>query len=188
MRSRVTLSILVVMAVCSASAQAPSRDQILEAQLKIQRKPTPAMIAAGRKMYDVLCVMCHRFGPIGEDVGPDLTTVNSRFGKKEILEAILWPSKVISDQYESELFGTADGKVHHGMVVRETATALQIRTIDSARPIVLQTSEITSRTKSPKSFMPEALIDSLSPTDIANLMAFIQAGPPKSDSAAPTLR
>ena len=166
----------------NATVQA-RREQILQEQLKPLAKP--ASEAAGRKLYDVLCAMCHRFGPLGQDVGPDLSTVSSRFGRKEILESILWPSRVISDQYESELFETADGKVHHGLLVRETATALQIRTVDNPKPIVLAAADIQSRRKSPTSFMPEGLIDGLSASDIANLMAFMLAGPPKSAAAGP---
>jgi putative heme-binding domain-containing protein len=158
------------------------REQILDQQLKPLAKP--ANVASGRKLYDVLCAMCHRFGPIGQDVGPDLSTVHSRFGRKEILESILWPSRVVSDQYESELFETADGKVHHGLVVRETATALQIRTVDSSKPIVLALADIQSRQKSPASFMPEGLIDGLGVSDIADLLAFMLAGPPKGPDAA----
>jgi putative heme-binding domain-containing protein len=165
-----------------AAAVQLKREQILEQQLKPLAKP--ASVPAGGKLYDVLCAMCHRFGPIGQDVGPDLTTVSSRFGRKELLESMLWPSKTVSDQYESELFDTADGKVHHGLVVRETATALQIRTVDSAKPIVLALADIQSRRKSPQSFMPEGLIDGLSQSDIANLVAFLLAGPPKTTPTA----
>jgi putative heme-binding domain-containing protein len=159
------------------------REQILEQQLKPLAKP--ASTPAGQKMYDVLCAMCHRFGSTGQDVGPDLTTVASRFGRKELLESILWPSKTISDQYESELFETVGGKIHHGLLVRETATALQIRTVDSPAPIVLAIGDIQSRSKSPQSFMPEGLIDGLSQTDIANLLAYMLAGPGKADRPAP---
>ena len=145
----------------AAAAVQLKREQILEQQLKPLAKP--ASVPAGQKLYDVLCAMCHRFGSIGQDVGPDLTTVTSRFGRKELLESILWPSRTISDQYESELFETVNGKVHHGLLVRETAAALQIRTVDSPKPIVLAIADIQSRRKSPQSFMPEGLIDGLTP-------------------------
>lgn len=154
------------------------RTQILEQQLKSPAKPASA--PAGQKLYDVLCAMCHRFGSMGQDVGPDLTNVTSRFGRKELLESILWPSRTISDQYESELFETVTGKVHHGLLVRETPAALQIRTVDSSKPIVLAIADIQSRRKSRESFMPEGLIDGLSQTDTANLLAFMFEGPPKS--------
>jgi putative heme-binding domain-containing protein len=178
----VTTGAIDAQADAAAAAAQLKREQILEQQLKPLAKPASA--PAGQKLYDVLCAMCHRFGSIGQDVGPDLTTVTSRFGRKELLESILWPSKTISDQYESELFETVDGKVHHGLLVRETAAALQIRTLTSPKPIVLAVSDVQSRRKSPQSFMPEALIDGLSAADIANLLAFIFSGPPKTSSAA----
>jgi putative heme-binding domain-containing protein len=191
MTLRVAASILLAASIClsvatraidaqadgAASAVQLKREQILEQQLKPLTKPASA--PAGQKLYDVLCAMCHRFGSTGQDVGPDLTTVTSRFGRKEILESILWPSRTISDQYESELFETVNGKVHHGLLIRETAAAVQIRTIDSPKPIVLAISDLQSRRKSPQSFMPEGLIDGLSQSDIANLLAFVFAGPPK---------
>lgn len=157
------------------------REQILEQQLK--PLPKPASAAAGQKLYDLLCAMCHRFGSIGQDVGPDLTTVTSRFGRKELLESILWPSRTISDQYESELFETVSGKTHHGLLIRETAAALQIRTVESPKPIVLAIADIQSRRKSPQSFMPEGLIEGLSAADISNLLAFMFTGPPKTTPA-----
>ena len=196
MKLRIAVSMLLTAGLCfavvtravdaqtggaSAAVQA-KRDQILEQQLKPLSKP--ASVPAGRKLYDVLCAMCHRFGAIGQDDGPDLSTVASRFGRKEILESILWPTRTVSDQYESELFETADGKVHHGLVVRETATAIQIRTVESAKPIVLALADVQSRRKSPQSFMPEGLIDGLSAADIADLMAFMLAGPPKTSATA----
>ena len=185
-----TMSLGLALATRTIGAQAAAtpaavqlkREQILEQQLKPLAKPASA--PAGQKLYDVLCAMCHRFGTTGQDVGPDLTTVASRFGRKELLESILWPSKTISDQYESELFETVGGKVHHGLLVRETATALQIRTVDSPAPIVLAIGDIQSRSKSPQSFMPESLIDGLSQTDIANLLAYL-LGPAKTDRPAP---
>ena len=195
MTLRVAVSTLLALSLCVAvatraiEAQADGataavqlkREQILEQQLKPLAKPASA--PAGQKLYDVLCAMCHRFGAIGQDVGPDLTTVTSRFGRKELLESILWPSRTISDQYDSELFETVNGKVYHGLLVRETAAALQIRTVDSPKPIVLAVSDVQSRRKSPQSFMPEALIDGLTQSDIANLIAFMLAGPPKSSPA-----
>ncbi len=62
------------------------------------------------------CVKCHRFGQRGDTVGPDLTTVSKRFQRKEILESILFPSQVISDQYATQTIITVDGRTIAGMV------------------------------------------------------------------------
>src|SRR5262249_34584079 len=76
-----------------------SREEILEDQIFTPQR-TPPSLDDGRKKFESACASCHRFGSIGTDIGPDLTTIGSRFQKKDILEAILWPSKDISDQYQ----------------------------------------------------------------------------------------
>ncbi len=63
------------------------------------------------------CLDCHKFGDKGEGLGPELTTVNSRFRPAEIVESIVLPSKVISDQYKSVTLATQDGKIYGGMPI-----------------------------------------------------------------------
>ena len=50
----------------------------------------------------------------GEAMGPSLTDVAKRFRPAEILESIVEPSKVISDQYASKSIVTAQGKAITG--------------------------------------------------------------------------
>ena len=69
------------------------------------------------------CVKCHRYGDRGDTVGPDLTNVSKRFQKKEILESILFPSHVISDQFASQTIVTKDGKSYVGHGRADAATA-----------------------------------------------------------------
>ncbi|MHC4823991.1 MAG: c-type cytochrome [Planctomycetota bacterium] len=48
---------------------------------------------------DLSCIQCHRFGTEGGSLGPDLGSVAHRFGRRDLLEAILVPQKAVSDQY-----------------------------------------------------------------------------------------
>ncbi|NIL98777.1 MAG: c-type cytochrome, partial [Planctomycetales bacterium] len=52
------------------------------------------------------CAKCHRHGPQGKGIGPDLTTVASRLQEKEILQSIVYPSHVISDRYGTKVVET----------------------------------------------------------------------------------
>lgn len=45
-----------------------------------------------------MCTKCHRFQRQGGMAGPDLTGVARRFDDRALLEAILEPSRVVSDQ------------------------------------------------------------------------------------------
>lgn len=134
---------------------------------------------AGRAIFEKQCAVCHRFGALGKEVGPDLSTITSRFQKKDILEAILWPSKVISDQYKSELFVLKTGKVVSGVVVRETAASVLVRTADAPeRPVSVPKAQIAERGESKVSLMPEGLLEGYSQSDIADLLAFLMSPPP----------
>ena len=64
------------------------------------------------------CASCHRVGTSGETMGPDLTAVARRFQRKEILESIVYPSHVISDQYAARVV-TAGGKSYAGLVSQQ---------------------------------------------------------------------
>jgi putative heme-binding domain-containing protein len=153
-----------------------NRDEILAVQTKDEKG---GAADAGRPLFEERCAVCHRFGGIGKDVGPDLTTITSRFKKKDILESILWPSKVISDQYQAEMFELNDGKIVSGLIVRESAAAILVRTADAPdKPVAVPKAQIANRAQSTVSLMPEGLVDTLSQKQIADMLAFMMAPPP----------
>ena len=63
------------------------------------------------------CAKCHRFEGQGETLGPDLTSVASRFTRKELVESIVHPSHIISSQYASKTVLTVDGRQITGLVI-----------------------------------------------------------------------
>ena len=172
-------AIVFAMMFSAATGAGPqvSRDQLLETHMKDEKSGS---VEAGRPVFEKLCAGCHRFGAIGKDVGPDLTTLTSRFKRRDILESILWPSKIISDQYQAEMFELTDGAVVSGMLLRENATALLIRTPENPdKPVVLAKTRVANRATSTVSMMPEGLLDSLTHDEIASLLAFVSAPAPE---------
>jgi putative heme-binding domain-containing protein len=151
-------------------------EQILDLHVKDEKGGSAQ---AGRPIYEERCAACHRFGALGKDVGPDLTTLSSRFKKKDVLESILWPSKIISDQYQAEMFELNDGKIVAGFIVRETAKAVLVRTAENPdKPVVVTLANVANRVPSSVSLMPEGLFEGLSAKQIADLLAFVLAPPP----------
>jgi putative heme-binding domain-containing protein len=155
----------------------PTAEEIFEFQNKQEQAGLPE---AGRPIFEKVCATCHRFGDaMGKDVGPDLTTIASRFKRRDVLESILWPSKVISDQYKSEMLEMKDGKIVSGVIVRENANNVFVRTPDNPdRPVAVPKAEIANRAESTVSLMPAGLLDGYNQTDISNLLAFVLAAPP----------
>src|SRR5439155_23872340 len=69
----------------------------------------------GRQLFgETKCYACHRFNNEGGSTGPDLTALSGRFNVRDLLESIIEPSKVISDQYAAVVIATTDGRVITG--------------------------------------------------------------------------
>lgn len=132
----------------------------------------------GKAAYaDSQCIKCHRLGDTGGAVGPDLTAISARFGRREILESILEPSKTLSDQYQNEVFRTATGKSVTGRVVDETKDSIAVQPDPlSADRVVIPKADLESRTASKLSPMPANLADVLTRDEVLDLIAYLEAG------------
>ncbi|MCA9213006.1 MAG: c-type cytochrome, partial [Planctomycetales bacterium] len=118
------------------------------------------------------CAKCHRFGTIGDSVGPDLTTLAKRFRDVEILEAIVEPSKVISEQYASKTVITVDGLTHSG-IVAESTPGEYVVTKSDGRKTVVDKPEVDSIVPNPVSVMPSGLLDRLTEDEIRDLFVLL---------------
>lgn len=134
----------------------------------------------GRELFRVaLCSRCHRAGNVGGVVGPDLTSVAGRFGRRDILLSILDPSRVVDEKYRSEQIVTTDGRVLVGRIVTGgdyRSTKLNLAT-DPLRPgltVEINKSEIDTHQSSPQSPMPTGLLDTLSADEIRDLLAYLE--------------
>lgn len=123
------------------------------------------------------CVKCHRVGEFGGGVGPDLTALNARAAGKQILESIIEPSKVLSDQYQNVAANTHSGKTIIGRLVDDSkdAIAIQPDPLNPAR-IVIPRNDLESLNASKISPMPANLVDVLTAEEIADLIAYLEAG------------
>jgi putative heme-binding domain-containing protein len=104
-----------------------------------------------------------------------LTNVSKRFQKKEILESVVFPSLVISDQFAAKTVLTADGQVFTGLV-GETGDGVVVLQASGEKANVAK-ADIEQIAASKKSAMPEGLFNTLTPTEIADLFAYL-ANPP----------
>jgi putative heme-binding domain-containing protein len=131
----------------------------------------------GRQAYlDCQCIKCHRFGNEGGAVGPDLTAVSSRFARKDILESILEPSKVVSEQYRNVIVTTNSGKTVVGRLLEEKAGALIIQPnpLEPAR-VEIRRADVDTLGLSKVSPMPEHLADGLTADEILDLIAYMES-------------
>jgi putative heme-binding domain-containing protein len=130
----------------------------------------------GRNLYHASsCAKCHRIGGEGGSIGPDLSTAGKKFSSTDMLDAIIEPSKAISDQYGSQQVLTTDGKTLVGRAV-EIGDELYVYTADvEAKPVVLKKEDVEQVSPSKVSQMPTGLIDALNDDELRHLMAYIMA-------------
>ena len=144
---------------------------------------------SGRAAFnDAQCIVCHRFGNEGGAVGPELTGAASKYSRSDILESILEPSKVISDQFQNSNIITKDGEDVSGRITDEDEQRLivmpSLLTPDAT--ITVPLSKIARRESSKVSAMPTGLVNQLTREEILDLIAYIEAmGNSNADNFSP---
>lgn len=130
----------------------------------------------GENLYHATsCSKCHRMAGEGGAIGPDLSTAAKKFSLPDLIDAIIEPSKVISDQYGSQQIVTSSGKVIVGRAV-EIGNEYYVYTIDAdAKPMILAKDDVDEIKPSKISQMPVGLIDSLNPEELKDLIAYMLA-------------
>ena len=158
----------------------PSRSKYTVAQLLqfLEQDPRSRTgnVERGRELFaKAKCIKCHRFLDKGETIGPDLTSVRRRFQRKEIVESLVTPSAVISDQYRMVTVVTTDGLVHNGMPVPSASGAdkLVLLLQDATKLEILQ-DRIDEQVPSTISVMPQGTLNDLTLEQLADLFAFLE--------------
>lgn len=142
----------------------------------------------GEAMFrTTMCLTCHRFNGDGGGIGPDLTGAANRYTLHDLMENIIDPSKVVSDQYDSHLITKKDGSSLLGRIVLQEGGALKVMTNPFAPTALftLQDSEVAKVETQAISMMPPGLINVLSPEELLDLLAYIMSS---GNPAAPAFK
>jgi len=131
---------------------------------------------------DAQCISCHRFDNQGGSVGPELTGVSSKYSRRDILESLLDPSKVVSDQFQNFNIVKKDGDSLSGRITDENKQRVIVlpNMLAPEATVEVPMDEIASRQPSKVSPMPTGLLNQLTAEEILDLLAYIEAaGKPK---------
>jgi putative heme-binding domain-containing protein len=119
---------------------------------------------------------------LGGAIGPDLTSVRNKFDENYVLDAIIHPSKVISDQYGSSTVLLSDGSVLSGLVVEKADGKLDIypnQAVGSDKPlqpVTIDADEVEEISPSKVSQMPQELLNNLNANEIRDLVGYLMSG------------
>ena len=108
----------------------------------------------GKKTFDTVCAKCHRVDTVGKTYGPDLSNIQT-MQRRDILRAIFFPDEKVDPKYETTVIVTRDKQTIRGLVVSENAQSVTLKTAETADPVTVQKSRISSRTKERTSIMPD---------------------------------
>jgi putative heme-binding domain-containing protein len=164
----------------------PGRDWEVDTALALLKDGMGARnFDQGKAMFaSCLCITCHTMRGEGGTVGPDLTQLGSRFSYKDMMEAIVDPSKTISDQFAATVFYLKDGSSVVGRLMNQDADKYYI----SQNPFSPQTlreiakKEVIRTRLSEVSVMLPGLINRLNADELKDLLAFMKAGGNPKDS------
>ncbi|QJW99391.1 DUF7133 domain-containing protein [Frigoriglobus tundricola] len=122
------------------------------------------------------CAACHDGGGA---IGPSLLGISKRFGRDDLLTAILQPSKDVSPRYRPTRVVTTEERAYTGIIVYEATDGVILQT-GADTTVRIAGADITSKKQVEVSLMPTGLIDKLSNTEIADLLAYLATlGEPK---------
>jgi putative heme-binding domain-containing protein len=130
----------------------------------------------GGELFASQCAACHRYGPQGGVIGPDLTGIAGRFDRRTVLESLLDPWKVVADPYRMATATMKSGEIISGPVLGDDGTALSINVnpVDADRAQKIRRGDTTALTIT--STMPPGLANTLTKDELFDLMAFMERG------------
>jgi putative heme-binding domain-containing protein len=131
-----------------------------------------AMYAASR------CISCHNMRGEGGNIGPDLTQLGTRFTAKDMLESIIEPSKVVSDQYAASVLTLKDGSSVMGRIVNENNDRYAVSQNPFAPDQIKEVpkKDVSNVRVSNVSIMMPGMINRLNPEELKDLLAYLMSG------------
>ena len=144
-------------------------EQVLSEALKIKGDPKAGAALFARQG----CVACHTISPSDPPKGPFLGDVAARYPRAELIESILKPNAKIAQGFTTHWFETTEGDRYEGFIVRESGDEVEIRNILGAA-IMLPIKSVTKRGKLETSIMPTGLVDPLTVSELASLLAYLE--------------
>jgi len=129
--------------------------------------------AKGKIVFINTCAVCHKVNAEGNDFGPKLSEIGSKYPKEALLNTILHPSEGISFGFEGWTLKLKDGSSMTGIIASKTETDIDLKLPGGSKEQI-KTSQVASITQLKESMMPEGLYKTMSTQGMADLIAYLQ--------------
>ncbi len=118
------------------------------------------------------CVKCHSINGQASKAGPDLLAAGDKFGRRDLIEAVLLPSATISPGYGTLIVETKAGMEYQGVLKQTTDLSVQLMGAD-AKLVSVATADIKQQRGSSVSLMPEGVHAGLSLQEFTDLTEYL---------------
>ncbi len=133
-------------------------------------------IARGRKLFNedarLLCAKCHSIDGTAAKAGPDLFAAGDKFGRRDLVDAILQPSATIAPGYGTVIVETKAGAIYQGVLKQANDAGIQLMGVDG-KLVSVAAGEIKEKTANAVSLMPEGQHASLSREEFTDLVEYL---------------
>jgi putative heme-binding domain-containing protein len=155
-------------------------DPALEKTSIKKRKQGTGYLAAssierGKQIYaERACLACHAVDGETEWIGPNLKDAGMKFAREEILDEILYPSKIIKPSMIASRVIKKDGQIQLGRIVNADEHAISLMLIGN-QVVQIPKNEIEKIEDERQSLMYENLLNGLSEDDVNSLLDYIMS-------------
>ena len=118
------------------------------------------------------CTKCHSVDGRGGKAGPDLLAAGDKFGRGDLIDAMLRPSATIAVGYTTTIVETKAGVEYQGIIKQANATGIQLMGADG-KLVSLATGDIRQQRGSSVSLMPEGLQSGLTLKEFTDLVDYL---------------
>jgi putative heme-binding domain-containing protein len=119
------------------------------------------------------CALCHQAGYLGRPFGPDLSRIGSIRTRRDLLEAIAFPSASFVRSFETIEVRKTDGSLVHGLLAGQNHAAITLATGPLAPALSIPRQQIETVAPARASLMPQGIDRILSMAQLADLTAFL---------------
>jgi putative heme-binding domain-containing protein len=135
-------------------------------------------VQRGRELFTddktARCAACHRVDGQGGEMGPDLSHIGGKFDRIHLIESLLEPSRQIVEGYRRSSIQTLNGQMVVGVVKRQYPDSVEVFDANGLSQTISR-QEIEEIVEDSVSAMPDGLVDSLSPEQFGDLIAYLES-------------
>src|SRR5207247_4379099 len=164
----------VILLLCFSAADAPkppTKDKYQSFAMTHQGD-----VERGRKLFldeqRLACAKCHTTDGTSGRAGPDLLAIGDKFGRRELIEAVLSPSATIAVGYSTTVVKTRSGDSYDGILKEASDAGLKLIGADG-KIVSIAATDIAQRRTTDLSLMPEDSYTGLSVQEFADLVEYL---------------